>query len=276
MLVASLALGLAAVLVAARWVSGQGNVAVSKVVVASRDLPPGTRLAAEHLRVVDWPEASIMSGAFSDPKLLEARVIISSAQRGVPIVEEKLASSGSKGGLSAVIANGKRAMTVKVNEIVGVAGFALPGNHVDVVMNARDLQSKPVSKIVLEQILVLAVAQEAGREETKPKVVNAVTLEVTPAQAEKLDLGRSIGTLSLVLRNQGDRNFVTTPGTRVPDLIGAIEAQDPVVQAAAKPETGKGASARQGAGAEVSSRPRKTVEVIRGVARGKMEMSTSE
>ena len=83
MLVASLALGLAAVLVAARWVSGQGNVAVSKVVVASRDLPPGTRLAAEHLRIVDWPEASIMSGAFSDPKLLEARVIISSAQRGV-------------------------------------------------------------------------------------------------------------------------------------------------------------------------------------------------
>ena len=114
---------------------------------------------------------------------------------------------------------GKRAITVRVNDVVGVAGFALPGNKVDILVNTKDENDKPISKIVLEQILLLAVAQDLGRDETKPKVVNAVTLEVTPEQAEKLDLARSIGTLSLALRNQIDSTLVTTTGVRVKDLL---------------------------------------------------------
>ena len=110
---------------------------------------------------------------------------------------------------SAIIGPGMRAISVRVNEVVGVAGFALPGSYVDVMVHtkvddpARGKDGE-IPKIVLEHILVLAVAQEAGRDDTKPKVVSAVTLEVTPEQAEQLDLARSVGNLSLVLRNQLD------------------------------------------------------------------------
>jgi len=113
--------------------------------------------------------------------------------------------------------------------VVGVAGFALPGNYVDIVVNTEDESvtqenaNRSISKIVLERILVLAVAQEQGRDDTKPKVVNAVTLEVTPEQAEKLDLARSVGSLSLVLRNQTDTNLVTTTGSTKKNLLNRTE-----------------------------------------------------
>jgi pilus assembly protein CpaB len=111
--------------------------------------------------------------------------------------------------------------------VVGVAGFALPGNFVDIVVNTdddsirqTDGRSRSVSKIVLEHILVLAVAQVASRDETKPKLVNAVTLEVTPEQAEVLDLARSVGNLSLVLRNQVDNTMLATTGATKPFMLG--------------------------------------------------------
>lgn len=116
-------------------------------------------------------------------------------------------------------------MTVRVNDVIGVAGFALPGNYVDILVNTqRDndnnlARDKEISKIVLERILVLAVAQDVGRDETKPRVVNAVTLEVTPEQAEKLDLARSVGSLSLVLRNQMDPLAASTEGAMKSSLL---------------------------------------------------------
>jgi pilus assembly protein CpaB len=116
-------------------------------------------------------------------------------------------------------------MTVRVNEVVGVAGFALPGNFVDVVVNSAN-DGNPthlgstISKIMLEHILVLAVAQESSPEDSKPRVVNAVTLEVTPTEAEKLDLARSIGNLSLVLRNQVDQQPSHTGGITRQTLLG--------------------------------------------------------
>ena len=276
MIVVSLVLGLAAVLVAARWVSGQASMSTVKVVVANKDLPIGSRLSIDQMTVVDWPVAAAVGGSFSDPKVLDSRVINGSLQRGVPIVDSKLAPIGAKGGLSAVIAEGKRAMTVKVNEIVGVAGFALPGSLVDVVLSTQDQNSSPISKIVLEKILVLATAQEAGRDETKPKVVSAVTLEVTPAQAEKLDLGRSIGTLSLVLRNHFDHQTVTTPGTRKLDLLGlSADATPPQAAGLGKAGVSNGASMRASAGA-ADALPKMTIEVIRGVSRVNMEMGETE
>ncbi|RLM51892.1 Flp pilus assembly protein CpaB, partial [Halobellus sp. Atlit-31R] len=120
-----------------------------------------------------------------------------------------------------------RAITVRVNDVVGVAGLALPGNYVDVIVStATDPQpqiangrEQSMSKIVLERILVLAVAQEVSRDETKPKVVNAVTLEVTPEQAEQLDLARSVGSLSLALRNQVDPAVAQTLGATKQNLL---------------------------------------------------------
>jgi pilus assembly protein CpaB len=156
-------------------------------------------------------------------------VVKTSLLRGEPVLESKLAPLGATGGLSAVIKEGNRAMTVRVNDVVGVAGFALPGNYVDIVVNTEDESvkaenvNKSISKIVLEHILVLAVAQEQNRDETKPRVVNAVTLEVTPEQSEKLDLARSVGSLSLVLRNQIDTSEVTTIGSTKKDLLNRVE-----------------------------------------------------
>ncbi len=125
-----------------------------------------------------------------------------------------------------MIADGKRAMTVRVNDVVGVAGFALPGNYVDVMINTQDKHStegNQISMTVLTQVLVLAIAQEASRDDTKPKVVSAVTLELSPEDAEKLDLARSVGTLSLVLRNQLDKATVATTGVTRAQLLGLKE-----------------------------------------------------
>jgi pilus assembly protein CpaB len=122
---------------------------------------------------------------------------------------------------------------VRVNDVVGVAGFALPGNFVDILVNMQASASgseHAISRIVLERILVLAVAQEVGRDETRPKVVNAVTLEVTPAQAESIDLARSVGSLSLVLRNQVDPlPGVTTGATRTPCCISRRHLCRPIL-----------------------------------------------
>ena len=148
-----------------------------------------------------------------------------------------MARRGTRGGFSAVAAGGKRAITVRVNDVIGVAGFALPGNYVDILVNTTDdtrggksNTDQTISKTVLERILVLAVAQEAARDETKPRVVNAVTLEVTPEQAEKIDLARSVGSLSLVLRNQVDSAPTETIGITKQQLLHGEEA--PLVAAA--------------------------------------------
>lgn len=240
MIVVSVGIGLGAVVLASRWISQQAaTVASSKVVVAAINIDLGTPLTPQMLKVADWPRGSVPVGATEDIKTLDARVVKTSLLQGEPVLESKLAPIGSTGGLSAVIAEGNRAMTVRVNDVVGVAGFALPGNYVDIVVNTEDESvkaenvNKSISKIVLEHIMVLAVAQEQNRDETKPKVVNAVTLEVTPAQAEKLDLARSVGTLSLVLRNQIDKNVVTTEGSTKKNLLNRVdEPPAPVVAAA--------------------------------------------
>lgn len=223
MIVVALIAGLAAVVLAGRWLGSQTTLATNRVAVAASDLSIGQRIESAQVRMIDWPVSSVPAGAFADAQRLDGRVVRTAVLRDEPLLESKLAPIGTKGGLSAVIGEGKRAITVRVNDVVGVAGFALPGNYVDVLVSTREDGSRnerEVSKIVLERILVLAVAQEASRDETRPKVVNAVTLEVTPAEAEKLDLARSVGTLSLVLRNQIDDEPVDTTGATKDILLG--------------------------------------------------------
>ena len=188
----SIVIGAAAVAVAARWVAHQANIATTQVVVAARDLDVGTRLRPDMVQVVEWPAGTPLNEPFTDTGKVVDRVINAQVLRGEPIVAAKLAAPGASGGLSAVLGEGRRAITVRVNEIVGVAGFALPGNYVDVMVNTPDESNKPVSKIVLERILVLAVAQDVTTSDNKPRVVSAVTLEVTPQQAEPMLRARSI------------------------------------------------------------------------------------
>ncbi|AXE95746.1 Flp pilus assembly protein CpaB [Paraburkholderia sp. 22099] len=227
MLAIAVLAGLAAVVFASRWLMQTSSSAITPIAVAAGDVNLGEPLNAGLIRTVNWPTGSVPPGAFTDPKALEGRVVRTSLGRGEPVIESKLAPIGTKGGLSAVIGEGNRAITVRVNDVVGVAGFALPGNYVDVIVNTQEpgkADQQSISKIVLEKILVLAVAQQVNRDDTAPKVVNAVTLEVSPVQAEKLDLARSVGTLSLVLRNQIDKATLPTVGATKFTLLGTSAA----------------------------------------------------
>ena len=262
-------LALAAVVVAARWISSQTQGNSGKIAVAMVDIGLGSRINPEMVRMADWPSGEMPPGAFTDTKALDSRVARTSMQRGEPIMEGKLAPPGTKGGLSAVVAEGKRAITVRVNDVVGVAGFALPGNFVDILVNTQEEgvknnnKDQTISKIVLERILVLAIAQESSRDETKPKVVNAVTLEVSPDQAERLDLARSVGSLSLVLRNQVDPNPVNTEGATKATLFNVKAVPTPE----AKPEPVARAKPVIRRVMAPAKPPSEEVELIKGLTR---------
>lgn len=269
MLLVAVLLGLIAVGIAVQWL-GDKRGGGQKVSVAARDLQPGTELTADAVTTIDWPAGETPNGAFPNPVELNSRVLKTVVARGEPILEGKLAPVGTRGGLSSVIDPGKRAITVRVNEVVGVAGFALPGNYVDILVNTQDEQMKPVSKIVLEKILVLAVAQEATRDETKPKVVDAVTLEVTPEQAEALDLARSIGSLSLALRNQLDQEAIQTVGARRRDLLDGSMEKAPAPKVVVKRVVVKSKPRQLVAVARPLSHSEK-IEVIKGLSRSEVE-----
>jgi pilus assembly protein CpaB len=266
MMMIALLAGLAAVVLAVKWIQQQGSTG-GKIAVAMLDVQLGSRISPEMVQMVDWPSGSVPTGSFVDAKTLDGRVAKTSITRGEPILESKLAPVGTKGGLSAVVGEGKRAISVRVNDVIGVAGFALPGNYVDIMVNTQEEGSKnrdadrTISRIVLEHILVLAVAQEASRDETKPKVVNAVTLEVTPEEAEKLDLARSVGTLSLALRNQVDQKPTLTMGATKDSLLSGLTARP-----AAPPQAAARPAKRHATGGTVLARRASDdcVEVIRG------------
>ena len=279
----SLAAGATATLMASTWFSGRTADSMRPVVVAKRDIAAGQVLEAAMLERVSWPVHAHPPGAVEDPGVLSGRVSRTAMVRGEPVLNAKLAPEGSRGGLAAVIAPGHRAITVRVNEVMGVAGFALPGNFVDVLVTAQDESElgRMMSRIVLERILVLAVAQEASRDETRPKVVSAVTLEVTPHQAERIDLARHVGQLSLALRNQGDAESQASTGVSRSELLGVGR-----IRTETRNEKGPSASA------SVLSRPNVTVErqlrspppdapdfqveVIRGVLKSNATFNPSE
>jgi pilus assembly protein CpaB len=218
-LVGSAILGVVTVIFAAMWMRSYEASDLSKVAVAADALEVGRRIESKDLKLVDWPKANFPVGGVSDPGSLVGRAVRMPIAKNEVVLERMLNLVGSNGSLSAHIPQGMRAFTMNVNEIAGVAGFALPGNFVDVIINSKDGKNEQVSKILLEKLRILAVAQETSIDSSKPKVVNAITLEVTPIDAEKLDLARSVGTLSLVLRNQFDSANGVSNGMRKEDLM---------------------------------------------------------
>lgn len=246
----------------------QGNEATqaTPVVVAQRDLPIGSRLGPDNLEIATM--TARQSGDFNRVDALRDRVSAVALARGEPVLVSKLAPVGTRVGLAAVLPAGTRAITVKVNEVVGVAGFALPGSMVDVMVNAPDERNQRVSKIVLQRIEVLAVAQDSSVGDGKPRVANAVTLAVTPEQAETIDLARSIGQLSLILRNRNDASDAPTPGVRNVDVLRAANSERlsaPSVPVSAAPSPVAAAKSAAPASAAPPA-PVDTVQVIRGVA----------
>ena len=218
----ALFLGALATFFVARALGLMGSASSSSevtLVVASSTINAGQPIESAQLRLMSWPKNNVPEQSFTKASLVTGRIAKQIIYSGELLLEPKLAAVDAKGGLASTIETGKRAISVRVNDVVGVAGFALPGSYVDVLVSAKDAADVPFSTTVLTRVKVLAVAQETQSDQMKPKVVNAVTLELTPAEAEKLDLARSIGALSLVLRNENDAADVDSPGTRLNDIL---------------------------------------------------------
>jgi pilus assembly protein CpaB len=199
---------------------------LGEVVVAKTEIPLGEKITAEQLTMLPIPNGSAPEGAFRKLDQVVGRVAITPIGVREPITNLKLAPDGTGAGLSAVIPPGYRAMTVKVDDIVGVSGFIMPGSFVDVVAIINPVQTSgetkgPISKIVLQNIKVLASGPrlDSPENQRQPSQVNAVTLQVTPEQAEKLVLAANEGKLQLVMRNYTDQDDADTKGANKGSLL---------------------------------------------------------
>jgi pilus assembly protein CpaB len=252
--------GVLAVFVANRWLSSKmaapeiihkETVPLTKIVIAAQDIGVGTPLSEQNLTLAEWPKTNLPKGAFKDIKPMEGRVAVTKISAGMPLLDSELAAPGSGAGLVAVIPEGKRAMSIKVDEVIGVSGFVLPNTYVDVI-GVKTYRKKKVADIILKKIKVLAIAQETHDEDGKAKVVRTVTLEVTPKESEKLALQTHEGAIHLVLRNPLEE-----------------EKPEPVAKAAAKP--------RRRIVKRRTYKPRPVpfnVEVIRGSDREKVSFAS--
>jgi len=205
---------------------------LNNVVVAKVDIPVGTRIIAEQLGVVQLPRSAAPEGTFINPEdqNLIGRVAVVRIAAREPITESRLAPLGSAAGLSSVIPEGYRAMNVRVDDVVGISGFIMPGALVDVVVvidpPENDSHRERVSKIVLQNIKVLANGANLDKPKNEKEVerVKTVTLQVTPEQTEKLALASSEGRLQLVMRNSIDQGDEVTTGATKKSLLSGERA----------------------------------------------------
>ncbi len=205
---------MAAVVLASMMLNRQQTVAVTKVVAASKALDAYSELSADNIKLIDWPQGNVPAGAKTSLDGFINRQISVGLSSGELILESVLVPTGTVGGLAVAISPGKRAVSLTVNDAGDVAGFLLPGNYVDILLNTKDPSGQSFSKIIVQHVLVLAIAQErVVKDPTKAKVVNSVTLEVTPQETEIIDMSRSVGVLSLALRNQNDHQSAISAGS---------------------------------------------------------------
>ncbi len=211
------------------------------IVVAARDIPIGAKLAPGMLRLAPWASNSVPRGVFTSTAALDNSYARTEFLGGEPIVKKGIFTSDTAGAvMPLLIPHGMRAMSVPVDAVSDIAGFVKPRTRVDVLAaiagNGRG--TSPFSKVVLQDVQVLAVAQEIGPGKDEPKVVKVVTLLVTPHQAEKLTLASREGTLRLAMRNYTDTTIVPTSGSDIADLLGRPELSSVMVSQAARAEPG--------------------------------------
>ena len=259
------------------------NVAVAKV-----QIPIGSKIVAEQITVVQFPKESTPDGAYDSVEKLAGRVAVVNIAPREPITEARLAPEGTAAGLSAVIPEGYRAMTVKVDDAAGISGFIQPGTMVDVVVTIDPAEGAarqdPVSKIVLQNIKVLASGQNIDKPENEREAnsVKAVTLQVTPEQAEKLALSSAEGKLQLVMRNQIDQGDEQTPGVTKRNLLTgdtALPAPEPGSMKSEQPKSEsrpvrRSSPARKPAAEAAPApqpTPRASVEMIEGAKKRAVE-----
>jgi len=200
------------------------------IVVAAQDIPPGTTLNDEAIKkglikTTPWPKSSIPAGAFSSPQQIVGKVNRVKIMANEPILESRLAGEGA--GLTVRLEAGKRAMAVRVDEIIGVSGFIVPDDRVDIILTTTPLGAAgdaKISKIVLQNKRVLSVAQSTEQKDGKPQLARSITLEVTPEEAEKLSLISSEGQVAMALRGLGDDAETKTIGSNKRDLLALASA----------------------------------------------------
>jgi pilus assembly protein CpaB len=233
--------GIAAFL-ARNWIiaqAGVGQAQTQTIVVASAPLGFGTVLSRDNLREISWPAGQLPDGAFAtEAELLKGgrRATLAPVARDEPILKSKVTGPDQRASLSALLEEGKRAVTVRVDDVRGVAGFVLPGDRVDVVL----IRSVPrpngpaqnVSDVLMQGVKVLAVDQAVNERQGKPTVAKAVTLEVSTEQAQKILLATNIGKLSLILRQAGENNATLSQRVTESDLgLAEIRATSKAVAA---------------------------------------------
>ena len=207
------------------------NAPTQPVVVAAADLQLGSELKKEDLVTLNFPVGQAPEGSFSQPSDIVGRGLIVPVVKNEPILTGKLASKEAGAGLPPVIPEGMRAVSVRVNEVIGVAGYVLPGTRVDVVATASptDARADTTSKLILSnvQVLTAGTRMEQDQEKGKPMQVTVVTLLVNPEQSERLALASTEGKIQLALRNPMDQTSPDTPGVKTAALVGVARAPQP-------------------------------------------------
>ena len=213
--------GLLAVFVAQSWLNSAAEqrmksleaqnrgkpTSTSTIVVAAKPLRYGNELSAPMLREIAWPADALPNGAFAkvaDVMKDGKRVALAAIEQNEPVLAVKITGAGQRATLSALVRNGMKAVTIRVNDVDGVGGFVLPGDRVDVVLTRQVDKNSASNELILQSARVLAVDQVADERADKPAVVKAVTLEVDMTGAQKLSLAASVGSLSLMLRKAGE------------------------------------------------------------------------
>jgi pilus assembly protein CpaB len=233
MVMLSLVFGVAAAWAAKSWVEQRAQAAApeagSSVVLAAMEIPYGTKIEGRHIKVITVPSGTPLGNHFSNIAEIEGLIATQRALSGEVLLKERFTKAGAGSTLAALIKPDMRAVTVRVDDVVGVAGFLLPGNRVDVVA-ARKVENRATTETVLMNINVLAVDQTTSNDKNEPVVVRAVTLEMTPQEAEVLVKAREEGRIQLTLRNPADE---TRPQlVAAPEPAPVVEAPKPVRRAA--------------------------------------------
>jgi pilus assembly protein CpaB len=245
--------------------------ATSKVALAALDLELATTLQLEHIRMVDWPDSVAAPNAVRNAKDAVGRVLMSKVVKGQILLEPMFAPRDSGKGLAALIPPTMRAVAVRVDDVVGVAGFIHPEDRVDVIVTIRPSKpdnAEPTSKIILQNVEVLTVGQEMETKDStrnKPIPVTVATLLVTPEGSEKLALAANQGRILLTLRSRSDERIAETPGI-VPSALLALEgARQAVPEPSARRTRNAPSPAPAAPTTEVKPPPEKqVVEILRG------------
>jgi pilus assembly protein CpaB len=214
------------------------EIATAHAVVAARPLPMGTLLTKDDVKIIGWPARTPLAGGFASVDQVTNRGVTTALEENEPLTDGKLAPVGSGGGLPPSIPKGMRAISVKVNEVIGVAGFVVPGTNVDVVVTLRTANEGSMSRVVVSNVQVLTAGTRFDQENAKGGQAIAssvVTLMVTPADAERIALAGAEGQIILMLRNPLDTVPTSTEGIRMASLMGQAPPPPPVVKKAASP-----------------------------------------